>query len=73
MILVSQWRLRGVSAKWWRVFGRSPESAPLVTQRPGTRVVLVLRYPYKIFYRVIGETVRIVHIRHTVRRPWMAE
>lgn len=33
------------------------------------RVVFVGRYPYKIFYRVRGETIEILHIRHTSRRP----
>jgi toxin ParE1/3/4 len=49
---------------------RSPDSGPPVVQRPGVRVALVLRYRYKIFYHVMGETIRIVHIRHTARRPW---
>jgi plasmid stabilization system protein ParE len=59
-------RIREVVAR----IGRSPKSAPPVINRSGLRVVLVLRYPYKIFYRVIGDVVRIVHIRHTARRPW---
>jgi len=48
----------------------SPESAPRVEQRPGMRVVTPVRYPFKIFYRIIDGTVRIVHVRHTARRPW---
>jgi toxin ParE1/3/4 len=59
-------RIREVVAR----VARSPESAPPVLQRPGLRVVLVLRYPYKIFYRVMTDRIRIVHIRHTARRPW---
>jgi len=62
-------RIREVIAR----IGRSPESAPRVVERPEVRVALVLRYPYKIFYRVHGDTVRIVHIRHTARRSWTAE
>jgi plasmid stabilization system protein ParE len=27
------------------------------------------RYPYKIFYRVTGDTVEILHIRHAARQP----
>ena len=50
--------------------GNAPDSSPRVEQRPGMRVLPLLRYPFKIFYRVIGDTVRIVHIRHTSRRPW---
>jgi len=34
------------------------------------RVVALVRYPFKVFYRVVGDTVRIVHIRNTSRRPW---
>ena len=34
------------------------------------RSVLVVPYPYRLHYRVRGETVWIVHIRHTARRPW---
>jgi plasmid stabilization system protein ParE len=48
----------------------APDSAPRVEQRPGMRVLPLLRYPFNIFYRVVGDTVRIVHIRHTARRPW---
>jgi toxin ParE1/3/4 len=35
----------------------------------GHRRVPVLRYPYLIFYRVVGEEILILHIRHTSRRP----
>jgi toxin ParE1/3/4 len=48
----------------------APESAPGVEQRPGMRVVPLVRYPFKVFYRIVGDTIRIVHIRHTARRPW---
>jgi plasmid stabilization system protein ParE len=51
--------------------GEAPESAPRVEQRPGMRVLLLVRYPFKIFYRIVdSDTVRIVHIRHTAQRPW---
>ena len=52
---------------------QAPESAPRVEQRPGVRVVPLIRYPYKIFYRILDDTVRILHIRHTSRRPWENE
>ena len=48
----------------------SPLSGRAVVPRPGVRVALLPNYRYKIFYRVIGDTVRIVHIRHTSRRPY---
>jgi len=50
-----------------------PEAAPRVVQRPGMRVFPLIRYPYKIFYRVLDERIRIVHIRHTSRRPWAGD
>ena len=37
------------------------------TNNPAVRVLFIVRYPYKIFYRV-RETVEILHIRHTSRR-----
>lgn len=49
---------------------RDPLSAPEVEQRPGLHVVPLIRYPFKIFYRVFDDRVRIQHIRHTARRPW---
>jgi toxin ParE1/3/4 len=49
----------------------APESSPRVEPRPGMRVLPLVRYPFKVFYRIIdSDTVRIVHIRHTARRPW---
>jgi toxin ParE1/3/4 len=49
---------------------RSPFSAPKLTKRPDVRMAFVLRYPYKVFYRLSGDAVEILHIRHTARRPW---
>jgi toxin ParE1/3/4 len=40
----------------------SPLSGRPVVQRPGVRVVLLPRYRYKIFYRVMEDTIRVVHI-----------
>ncbi|MDP1868947.1 type II toxin-antitoxin system RelE/ParE family toxin [Bradyrhizobium sp.] len=50
---------------------RIPEAAPLVSQRSQIRVVTVVRYPYRIFYRVRDDAVEILHIRHTSRRSLM--
>jgi plasmid stabilization system protein ParE len=47
-----------------------PLSGRPVAQRPGVRVVLLADYRYKIFYRMAGDTIRIIHIRHTSRRPY---
>jgi len=49
---------------------REPLSAPKVEQLPGIHVVSLIRYPFKIFYRIIDDRIRILHIRHTARRPW---
>jgi toxin ParE1/3/4 len=38
------------------------------TDNPGVRVMFVVRYPYKIFYRVHSDAVEVLHIRHTSRR-----
>lgn len=48
----------------------APRSGRAVSEREGVRVAPLLRYSYNVFYAVLGETVRIVHIRHTSRRPW---
>jgi toxin ParE1/3/4 len=48
---------------------RLPEAAPRVSQRSHVRVAAVVRYPFRIFYRVRDDTIDILHIRHTARRP----
>ncbi len=40
------------------------------TDNPDIRVHAVRRYRYKIFYIVTGDTVEIVHVRHSARRAW---
>ena len=49
---------------------RWPESMRASAHRPGVRVVPLGRYPYKIFYRVSGDAVEILHINHAAREPW---
>jgi plasmid stabilization system protein ParE len=44
-----------------------------VADRPGVRVASLVRYPFRIFYRVLADRVRILHIRHTSRRTWSAD
>jgi toxin ParE1/3/4 len=57
-----------------RRVGAWPESAPEVVERPGVRVLPLIPYPYKLFYRVAGERVEVLHIYHASRRqPWHAE
>ena len=60
-----QKRLRAVVAR----IGVWPESAQQVAERPGVRVAPLIRYPYKVFYRVTGEAVEILYIHHAARRP----
>jgi plasmid stabilization system protein ParE len=48
---------------------RAPLSAPRVAQRSEVRAASVVRYPFRIFYRVRGDTIDILHIRHASRRP----
>ena len=52
---------------------REPLSSPELEQRPGMHVVLLIKFPYKIFYRIKGDNVFIYHIRHTSRRQWKVE
>jgi toxin ParE1/3/4 len=43
------------------------------TDKPKVRVMFIVRYPYKIFYRVRDDVVEILHIRHTSRRAWAGD
>jgi toxin ParE1/3/4 len=61
-------RVREVTAR----VARRPESARGVQGRPGVRVVPLLRYPYKVFYRISGNGIEILHIHHTARDSWPA-
>ena len=44
-----------------------PESAQEVIERPKVRVVPLIRYPYKIFYRIRRGKVEILHVHHSSR------
>ena len=50
-----------------------PKAAVRVMERPGMHVIPLIRYPYKIFYRILKDSVRVLHIRHASRRPWTWE
>lgn len=56
-------RLHAVVAR----ISRWPESAQEVAERPGVRMAPLIRYPYKIFYRISNETVEILYIHHAAR------
>ena len=45
-----------------------PYMAP-ATDEAGVRELTLARHPYKIYYEVVGEEVRVLHIRHARRRP----
>lgn len=47
---------------------RWPESSRQVEERPGVRVVPIIRYPFRIFYRISGDKVEILHIHHAARQ-----
>jgi plasmid stabilization system protein ParE len=56
-------RLRSVTIR----IGEWPDSAQEVEQRSGVRVVPLIRYPYKVFYRKARGTIEILHIHHAAR------
>ena len=51
-----------------RRIGQWPESAEEVEQRRGVRGVPLIRYPYKLFYRVSKGAVEILYIHHVARQ-----
>jgi toxin ParE1/3/4 len=59
-------RIREIIAR----ISERPEAAARIVERPGMYVVPLIRYPYKIFYRVLKDRIRVLHIRHSSRRPW---
>ena len=51
--------------------GKWPRSAEEVAERPGVRIVPLVRYPYRIFYLATDDAVEILHIHHVARQlPW---
>jgi toxin ParE1/3/4 len=49
-----------------------PLMAP-ATDESGIYELTIVRYPYKIYYEVIGDEVWILHMRDARRRPWGRE
>jgi toxin ParE1/3/4 len=47
-----------------------PLMAP-ATDMPGVRELPLTRFPYRIYYEVRDDEVRVLHIRDTRRRPWL--
>lgn len=51
-----------------------PESAPRVEKRPEIRVVGLVPYPYRLFYRIAEDTIEVLYLHHVARQePWRAE
>jgi toxin ParE1/3/4 len=44
-----------------------PESARQVSGRAGVRVIPLIRYPYRIFYQIVGNSIVVLHIHHAAR------
>lgn len=40
------------------------------TDAEGVRVLTLGRYPFRIFYRIVGKQAQILHLRHDARAPW---
>ena len=51
---------------------QNPNAAEMTTN-PDIRAKVVQRYPLRIFYRVVGDTIEIAHVRHTSRTPWSGD
>jgi hypothetical protein len=47
-----------------------PQLAPTAPELEGVRALGLTHFPYRIFYRVRGDAVEILHIRHTARAAW---
>jgi toxin ParE1/3/4 len=50
---------------------RNPEASQ-ATRIPNIRAMVVRRYRFRIFYRLIegADVIEIIHVRHTSRRSW---
>jgi plasmid stabilization system protein ParE len=50
----------------------SPMIGPPTTMS-GVRGLIILRYPYKAYYRITDNEVSILHVRDSRRAPWTGE
>ncbi|HEX4303112.1 MAG TPA: type II toxin-antitoxin system RelE/ParE family toxin [Rhizomicrobium sp.] len=46
---------------------KRPRSAQSLLGQPSVRTVPLLRYPYRIHYRIDGDVLYILHVHHTSR------
>ena len=51
------------------LLAQSPGAGRALEQRPAVRVIPLGRYPYLVFYKVSGDELTILHVRHGARRP----
>ncbi len=56
-------------------FIRRHPGATQATRIAGVRAMVIQRYRFKIFYRVVvaESAIEVVHVRHTSRREWLRE
>ena len=47
-----------------------PESAQQVSKRPDVRMIPLVQYPYKIFYRIGSKKIEILHVHHSSQDTW---
>ena len=66
------WAVKRAIARAIRLLASHPRMAPL-TDEPSVHELNVPGRPYKVYYRIDGDEVWIVHIRDTRRKPWGRE
>jgi plasmid stabilization system protein ParE len=49
-----------------------PERYPLIEEHDARALVLG-RYPYIVYYRIRGDEISILRIRHAARSPWQRD
>jgi toxin ParE1/3/4 len=56
-------------------FVRRHAEATQATNIPGVRAMIVRRYRFKVFYRLVeaDDAIEIVHVRHTSRSAWSGD
>ena len=50
-----------------------PEAAPVLLEREEVRTIPFGRYPYRLFYRIVGDTIEVLHIHHAARQTWTGQ
>lgn len=43
------------------------------TEEPDVRELTIVRYPYKVYFKVVEDEIQVLYIRDARRRPWMGE